>query len=1101
MKSPQTTSGYIAFLEEVKGRILSARFAAGRAVNRELVLLCWDIGRGIADRQRTLVCGDSVVTKFASVFRAAHPEMQGFSDNSVWLMRQLYLKYSSSDFLEQPVQVNVPAKRRGKMTSAQRGKVLAFVVFLGLLCPLYGESDDLRIMEEGKVLWDAGKYQEALPFYERALVINEQSRGPAHPSTAVAHSHIASLYVEMGEYGKALPVHERVLAIMEKSFGMHHPHTASALHRLTKVYSLMGDYSQALPLCERALAIREKSLGPEHLETGRSLLTLAAIYVAMGDYTQALPMCERGLAISEKSLGPEHPEIAASLNSLAVTYGSLGNHAKALPLNERALAICETSFGPEHPETGRSLNSLSANYVAMGDYAQALPLRERALAIREKSLGPEHPETGRSLLTLAATYVAMGDYTQALPMCERALAIFEKSLGPEHPDTAASLQRMADACFSKGDYAQALPLYERGLAIREKSLGPAHPETAGSLNEVAVIAYLTGDTSSARQHSSKHIAAIQRQQQTILTLDERSRLAWQSENVSFWSACVLRSEPLAQLVLRQKGVVLDSILEDRSLAISATTDPEGRAKLEEIAVLRSKLAEIIYDESQRSEVARIQEQIGQIQRSLSTRANIGGRVRQNADITIDAILPSLSKDSVLVDFIEFPDLKLKGDEAVCYGALIVAGDGSPTFVRIDGAIAIDTAIDALRTAIVENNKAEVEKQTRFLSEKLWQPIAWQFPEGTRQVFLCPEAKLNFLSFSALDEGDGVFVAEKYSITYLGSSRDLARRPSDEKFKTLAIFANPAFDESGATSRTTKDMVAMRAGEADTFGAIVLPPLPGTETEGKTLEATASKAGWQARSLTGSDATETSVRQTEKPGVLHLATHGFYLNTTVSSPSNDSRGMSVAEASDEAPRPPPRRAVDPMRASGVALTGAQQTLKLWSQRKAPDPETDGILTAEEVASLDLNGTWLVTLSACETGVGEARSGEGVFGLRRAFMMAGAENLLMTLWPVADDTTASIMADFYKEALATGDAPGSLAKVQRDWLVKLREEKGLATAIREAGPFAMVMMTAPTHQPVELPPIAKLEAIDTPTSTAKTQPAGESAPEKKSGWWPF
>jgi CHAT domain-containing protein len=118
-----------------------------------------------------------------------------------------------------------------------------------------------------------------------------------------------------------------------------------------------------------------------------------------------------------------------------------------------------------------------------------------------------------------------------------------------------------------------------------------------------------------------------------------------------------------------------------------------------------------------------------------------------------------------------------------------------------------------------------------------------------------------------------------------------------------------------------------------------------------------------------------------------------------------------------------------------------------------------------------------------------------------MMAGAENLLMTLWPVADDTTASIMADFYKEALATGDAAGSLAKVQRDWLVKLREEKGLAAAIREAGPFAMVMMTAPTHPPVELPPIAKRESKDQSASEPATQSADESPAEKKSGWWPF
>jgi CHAT domain-containing protein len=155
----------------------------------------------------------------------------------------------------------------------------------------------------------------------------------------------------------------------------------------------------------------------------------------------------------------------------------------------------------------------------------------------------------------------------------------------------------------------------------------------------------------------------------------------------------------------------------------------------------------------------------------------------------------------------------------------------------------------------------------------------------------------------------------------------------------------------------------------------------------------------------------------------------------------------------------------MRASGIALAGAQSTLKSWSERKAPAPETDGVLTAEEVAALDLDGTWLVTLSACETGVGEARSGEGVFGLRRSFMMAGAENLLMTLWPVRDESTSEIMADFYREALKTGNAPSSLAKVQREWLVKLRKEKGLLEAVRDAGPFVMATIGKP------LPPLPR------------------------------
>jgi CHAT domain-containing protein len=149
----------------------------------------------------------------------------------------------------------------------------------------------------------------------------------------------------------------------------------------------------------------------------------------------------------------------------------------------------------------------------------------------------------------------------------------------------------------------------------------------------------------------------------------------------------------------------------------------------------------------------------------------------------------------------------------------------------------------------------------------------------------------------------------------------------------------------------------------------------------------------------------------------------------------------------------------MRQSGVALAGGQSTLQAWSRGKFPNPANDGILTAEEVAGMDLNGTWLVTLSACETGVGKVQSGEGVLGLRRAFMMAGAQNLLMTLWPVNDEVTPKIMADFYREALKTGDAASSLAKVQRDWLVKLRKEKGLLAAVRDAGPFAMVVMANP------------------------------------------
>ena len=245
---------------------------------------------------------------------------------------------------------------------------------------------------------------------------------------------------------------------------------------------------------------------------------------------------------------------------------------------------------------------------------------------------------------------------------------------------------------------------------------------------------------------------------------------------------------------------------------------------------------------------------------------------------------------------------------------------------------------------------------------------------------------------------------------------------------------------------------IRSAEMAEFGQITLPQLPGTEVEGKSLVLEAEKQGWAATAYFGDKATEHQIRALKKPGILHLATHGFYLNAFTPSDDN-TRGMKLVGLDQNTPVQNNGKGVDPMRASGIALTGAQVTLKAWSEGKAPDPDNDGILTAEEVAGLDLEGTWLVALSACETGVGEIKSGEGVFGLRRAFMMAGAQNLLMTLWPVNDATTADFMKDFYRRALASDDAPRALADTQRDWLVKLRKEKGLLSAVRVAGPVVM------------------------------------------------
>jgi CHAT domain-containing protein len=266
---------------------------------------------------------------------------------------------------------------------------------------------------------------------------------------------------------------------------------------------------------------------------------------------------------------------------------------------------------------------------------------------------------------------------------------------------------------------------------------------------------------------------------------------------------------------------------------------------------------------------------------------------------------------------------------------------------------------------------------------------------------------------------------------------------------MRLFANPDFAAEGdkATASTEKSPeVALCSAEMRDLQSIYLPGLPGTARESDLLEKNAKKSGWKTHASLGTAATEMELRKVNSPRVLHLATHGFFLPEADPGQSHDNSTRNEGAG-------PQRKLLNPMLRSGLAVSGAQSTLQAWAKGVAPPTENDGVVTAEEVGGLKLKETWLVVLSACDTGAGEAKAGEGVMGLRRGFIQAGSQNLLMTLWPISDDITVQIMSDFYDAAFKSGDAPRSLAATQRDWLVRLRKEKGLLAAVRLAGPFIM------------------------------------------------
>jgi CHAT domain-containing protein len=270
-------------------------------------------------------------------------------------------------------------------------------------------------------------------------------------------------------------------------------------------------------------------------------------------------------------------------------------------------------------------------------------------------------------------------------------------------------------------------------------------------------------------------------------------------------------------------------------------------------------------------------------------------------------------------------------------------------------------------------------------------------------------------------------------------------------------------------------------------------LPGTISEANAIQDILGKTNSNVILCSDEDASKMNLLALSNPYILHLATHAFYLKSSLDVPYN-TRGMKI-QGLDTNSISSNQFINDPMKASGIALSGAQISLDNMTTGVFTEGWNDGILSADEVATLDFNRTWLVTLSACDTGIGEVRNGEGVFGLRRAFMMSGTQNLLMTLWPVNDEVTPKIMADFYKEVLSTRYAAGALNKVQREWLVRLRNEKGPLAAVCDAGPFAMIVMASSNSKKTETG--IELQSMQVPINAQENKTTKSQTPQQLGG----
>lgn len=724
-------------------------------------------------------------------------------------------------------------------------------------------------------------------------------------------------------------------------------------------------------------------------------------------------------------------------------------------------------------EEAKRLHQQASDLYKQGKYTEALSLFQRSLTICEKVLGPEHPNTAGSVNNLANVYRDMGDYAHALPLFQRALAVREKVLGPEHPETAGTIYNLAMQYLGAGDYARALLSFQHGLSVGDKALA----------NVFAVA---------SEEQKLKFVQQLQASYFTGLA----------------FIRVYLASDPTAlrlglEWILRRKGIVLTSQARTQQM-LATRLHGDELAAWQRLTQHRSELSRLLLINGSPQDPANYRRTVDDLRAAitreeewLAQRTGVVTQELAQRRVTVQLLAERLPPKSALIEFVSIPDFDAKKNkwlDTYHYLAFVLTPDAQVTLVDVGEGKKVNTAIWAALVAIADptfrhNLKAygsSVDAQLADLYTLLLRPLEGALG-GCQRLIVSPDGELSKVPFAALRTPDGHYLIEKMTISYVASGRDLLRGDTGEKPTTdLLLVANPAFDDQEVLKKATLDTDAVRAG--DYSGRF--ESLPGTAEEARMIPSLLS--GTQ-KVLQGKEATESAVRAVSSPRVLHLATHGFFLKDEELAPPEKASSESVLRDARErdnggittvATAPPKDKAtiVNPMVRSGLALAGANHAKEITTG-------DDGILTALEVTGMNLYGTDLVVLSACETGLGDVQVGEGVYGLRRAFVLAGAKNLVMSLWAANDKIMLDQMKAFY-QGYGKGKTPTvALCEAQLQTIASLREQ----TKASIGEPIAPVKLWAPFI----VQQTAESSATDTAANSSTTSDTDTSAPTLDDG----
>lgn len=906
--------------------------------------------------------------------------------------------------------------------------------------------------QQAKILTSEAKFEEARVVGEKSLQASQSLFGPTALQTAFVRNTLAGVYAQLGRYAEAESLYLKVLTTFRDAYGDRHPEYATVAANYSSLLQLQGNYYTAEYYLKIAEDIKREAFGSENKDYLITYENLALLYLNTARYTKAglileeiktikegnLPKQDPSLAytlsnlgsvkkqlaeyadaekylkrsrdIYQSSYGTDHIFYASVNNNLALLYLKMGNLDAAKPLFEKSLQIYEAKIGKLNPDYATALENLATLYQQQENYDKAKELLEETLVIDEQILGTNHPLYSKTLHNLASIYEENGEYDRSKELYTKALDIDRNVFGEHHPSYASTLYNLAVLEQELENYDQAKTYFKQVVDIRRSILGVNHPDYAYALYGLASILHKTGDFEEAKP------VYLSVTNQYLEFIDKYFPALSESEKSAFYGKIKPvfdgyldfiveynlldkgeesdRSqliESMYNLQLSTKALLLNSSNKVRN-TILASGDAELIGLFNDWIALKENIVKaysMSKEELERSDlnISDLESDANTSEKELSLKSEIFADAFDTRPPTWQRVQAKLATGEVAMEVIRIKK-KMKID-SVLYIALTLTPDQAPKMVvSANGLLMEDRGFKTYKNSIIY----KIEDKMSY--ETFWKKIDKSLDESVQTLYLSADGVLNKVNISTLlDSESGKYLIDKYKIRLLSNTRELIEPKGTKNASNDAImFGYPKYYLSDRSAGVSGALLASNDMERS-FGSEI-SELPGTLKEIQEIEQIVGGGDWNVQTYLGLAATEGQVKAIESPKILHIATHGFFLEDIK---SKDEEGLTSRNAK-----------FNPLLRSGLLLAGAQNTVK---NEGLPGDE-DGILTAYEVMNLNLDNTELVVMSACETGLGEVKNGEGVYGLQRSFIVAGADNLIMSLWKVNDQTTQKLMSSFYR-----------------------------------------------------------------------------------------